>query len=262
MRKRHRKETSENSAVKEMSAQSYHLPWPKELSQGLMPGLLWAVTSFVMLIIDVRLGTLTIAGMLFFFYAMRKTPFGRARRHYVQGRIAYRDGKLQEALDCFVKALAIMPNAKDIYPVVGDLHFHFGDLAAAKNAYQQYFLRNSTDDNTRIWYAGKFMERGMFPEAVRELKKLPAESRREDQVVNVLGVCYLRMNQAAEAVQVLSPLAARKPGLAELELSARYLLAKAYIQLRETEKARNVLRQLEEDRPGFENVRQLLAELK
>ncbi|MDW7649981.1 MAG: tetratricopeptide repeat protein [Bacillota bacterium] len=238
----------------------YELPWPGELSQGMLPGLIWAGMSFMLLIMNWAYGVFSLAAMFIFFQTQRNTPVGRARRHYVRGRLAYRNGNFTEALEQFHQALEIIPEATAIYPVSADLYFMLDDIPKAKKLYQQYFQRKAEDHQMRIWYAGQLMERGLFAEAARELKKLPAGQRKDKQVVNVLAVCLLKTNHAPEALQILEP-AVKQGGSDEQQLSALYLLAKAYIQTGEKRKARSILQKLEQEQPGFEDVSQLLQTL-
>ncbi|MBS4031744.1 MAG: tetratricopeptide repeat protein [Clostridiales bacterium] len=236
---------------------AHDFPWPKELSQGLAPGLIWAVTVFFMFLMNWWYGVFSMAAMFIFFYSQRRTPVGQARRNYVQGRLAYRKNNLQEALDYFLAALEIMPEASAIYPAVGDLYFQLDDVAKAKNAYQQYFQRVSEDDITRTWYIGKLMERNMFSEASQEFRKLSMKSRKNIQIGNLMAVCYLKTNRADEAVRVLEP-GVRDTGTSEHELTSRYLLAKAYLQSGKHTKAHEILQRIQQDHPNFEDVPQLL----
>jgi predicted Zn-dependent protease len=179
----------------------------------------------------------------------------------VQGRLAYRKDKWEEALENFVKAIEIKPDAAAAYPVVGDLYFYFGDIAQFKKAYQQYFQLNTQDHHMRIWYAGKFMEIGQFVDAAKELKKLPAEQKKEAQVANLLGVCLLKTDQPKEALQALGAVALKSKGTGEQELTTRYFLAKAYLQTGDKGKAQQILRKLQDDQPGFEDVEELLKNI-
>ncbi|EEG76845.1 tetratricopeptide repeat protein [Dethiobacter alkaliphilus] len=240
---------------------SYELPWPRELSQGLAPGLLWAVTSFFLFLVYFWYGVASLALMFIFFQTQRNTPVGRARRFYVQGRQEYRKKNYTEALENFHKALEIKPDATVIYPVIGDLYFFREEIAKAKNAYQDYFRRMPEDHDMRIWYAGKFLERGQFAEAVKELKKLPAEVRRTPQVVNLLALCLLKSSQNKEAIQILEPAVRKNESDDEHLLTSRYFLAKAYLQDGQKETARSLLQKLEEEHPGLEDVPQLLSSL-
>jgi thioredoxin-like negative regulator of GroEL len=246
---------------KDHKTATYNLPWPQELSQGLGPGLIWAGTSFFLFLINWVYGLFSVAAMFIFFQTQKSSPVGRARRFYVQGRLAYRNGELEKALDHFNQALQIKPDAAAIYPVVGDLYFSFGDVAKAKKAYQSYFQRKEQDHQMRIWYAGKFMELGEFDDAVKELKKLPADQKKETQVANLLAVSLLKINQPREAQQVLEPIVKKNKGAKEQELSARYFLAKANLLLGEKEKAITILQLLEQDRAGFEDVPEILNAL-
>lgn len=239
---------------------SYELPWPKELSQGMVPGLIWTGMSFMMFMVNWTYGMFSVAAMFIFFQTQRNTPVGRGRRYYVRGRLAYKQQNIEEALTFFYESVKVMPEAAAIYPVIGDLHFMQGDIPKAKNAYQQYFQRKAEDYPLRMWYAGKLMEVSLFTEAATELKKLPAVQRKNNQVVNLLAVCLLKLNQAKEALQILESVA-KNEGIDEQQLSARYLLAKAYQQQGEKEKALRILKKLEQDHPGFEDVPQLIHSL-
>lgn len=249
-----------DNKTREKELPAHDFPWPKELSQGLAPGLIWAVTVFFMFLMNWWYGVFSMAAMFIFFYSQRRTPVGQARRNYVQGRLAYRKNNYQEALDYFLVALEIMPEASAIYPAVGDLYFQLDDVAKAKNAYQQYFHRVRQDAITRTWYVGKLMERNLFSEASQELKKLPIESRKNTQIGNLTAVCYLKTDRADEAARVLEPII-RGAGKSVDELTSRYLLAKAYLQDGKKTKAREILQKLEQDHPGFEDVPQLLKSL-
>lgn len=240
---------------------AHELPWPKELSQGLFPGLIWAVMSFFLFLINFTYGLISIAGMFLFFYTQRRTQVGRARRHYVLGRLAYRKENWDEALDSFNKALEIMPQAWAIYPAAGDLYFQTGDLAKAGAMYQKYFQQKHEDHQMRIWYAGKLMEHSRFAEAVRELRKLPHEAQKDLQVVNLLAVSLLKTNRASEAIHVLEPACKKQREPGEQALAARYFLAQGYLQAGEKEKARTVLVKIEQDRPGFEDVGIILEKI-
>ena len=238
----------------------YEIPWPKELRAGIVPGLLWSVVVFLMILLDWRLASLAIVAMLIYFYRQRKLPVGRARTHYVRGRIAYRKHELQEALGHFYKALEIMPDASAIYPVIGDIQFGLGELDYAGKAYSQYFEMED-DDNMRMWYAGKLMELSLFEEAAKELEKLPKDVRSEIQVINLLSVCYLKSGNTKNALNILEHIGLKETGTEEQELTCRYLLAKAYLEAGEKVKARRVLEKLNHDKPGFEDVPGLLAML-
>lgn len=240
---------------------SHELPWPQELSQGLAPGLLWAITSFMLFLVNYYYGLASIALMFVFFQTQRNTPVGKARRLYVQGRQAYRKNNLEEALEGFNKALAIKPDAKAIYPVMGDIYFSLEDVAKAKNTYQDYFRLVPEDHDMRIWYAGKFVERNQFEAAVKELKKLPAEIRRKIQVANLLALCLLKLGENKEALQVLAPVTRKVESEDEHQLTSRYFLAKAYLQDGQKANARHVLEKLEEDHPGLEDVPDLLRSI-
>lgn len=246
-----------DNKIRDNELPAHDFPWPKELSQGLAPGLIWAVTVFFMFLMNWWYGVFSVAAMFIFFYSQRRTPVGQARRNYVQGRLAYRKNNLQEALDYFLAALEIMPEASAIYPAVGDLYFQLDEVANAINAYQQYFHRVREDDITRTWFIGKLMERNLFSEASQELKKLPIESRKNSQIGNLMAVCYMKTDRVGEAVRVLEPIV-RGTGKSEHELTSRYLLAKAYLQSGKKTNAREVLHKLQQDHPGFEDVPQLL----
>lgn len=244
------------------NAPSYELPWPKELSQGLLPGLLWAATSFVMFMVSWLYGLASIILMFIFFQTQRNTAVGKARRHYVQGRLAYRRNEIHEALGHFNKALEIKPEAAAIYPVVGDIYFYLGDLPKAKKAYLSYFQRNDQDHQMRVWYAGKFMELGLFADAVREFKRLPADVKKELQVANLFAVSLLKTKQAREAIQLLEPVVHKHSDVKEEQaLSARYFLGRAYLDAGEKEKSRRILQKLEQDQPGYEDVADILKSL-
>jgi tetratricopeptide (TPR) repeat protein len=238
----------------------YEIPWPKELRAGIVPGLLWAGVVFVAILLDWRLASLAIVAMLVFFYRQRQFPVGRARTHYVRGRIAYRKHELKEALNHFYKALEMVPDASAIYPIVGDIQFGLDQLDQARSAYSQYFEMED-DDHMRVWFAGKLMERSLFAEASAELEKLPLDLKSEIQMVNLLAVCYLKSGDAKSALIILERAALRERGTGEQELTCRYLLAKAYLEVGEKGNARRILEELDHDKPGFEDVSGLLRML-
>ncbi len=246
---------------KEKDLSPLEIPWPKELSSGLGPGLLWAGSIFVLMLWDWRLAVLSAAGMLFFFHSQRHSPVGRARRHYVQGRLAYRRGNIQSALADFRQVLEIMPQAGAIYPVVGDIYFRLGDIGKARKTYRQYFHLRGNDHQTRIWYAGKLMEHALFAEAAEELKKLPDKVKSDLQVVNLLAVSLLKTKDSKGALAVLERAEVTMDGTSEHQLAARYLLGRAYLSAGEKEKAKATLRRLEQDSPGYEDTPRLLARL-
>lgn len=235
----------------------YELPWPKELSQGLAPGVIWMGVSFTLFLMHWMYGLFSVGVMFIFYKTQRNTPVGKGRKHYVQGRLAYRKQNFTEALEHFYQAVKIVPEATAVYPVIGDLNFMLGDLPQAKSAYHQFFQRNDDDHHMRIWYAGQLMEQSLFTEAIKELKTLPSSQRKNNQVANVLAVCYLKSNQPTEALQVLEPVA-RQGGTDEHQLTTQYLLAKSYLQTRRKEQAHEILQKLEREHPGFEDVPQLL----
>jgi thioredoxin-like negative regulator of GroEL len=105
------------------------------------------------------------------------------------------------------------------------------------------------------------MEHGLFSDAAGELKKLPAEIRKELQVVNLLAVNLLKTGDNRGALSVLEHAAADMNGTGEHQLAARYLSAKAYMAVKEKEKARRILLRLERDSPGYEDTPQLLEQI-
>jgi tetratricopeptide (TPR) repeat protein len=248
--------SQENETIKPLS---YELPWPKELSQGMGPGLLWSVTSFFLFLLHWGYGLLSVVLMFIFFQTQRRTPVGQARKHYVQGRMAIRRENYSEALACFNKTVEIKPEAAAVYPVIGDLQFHFGDMAKFKRAYQQYFQLHPQDHHMRMWYAGKYMEVGQFAEAAKELQKLPVAVKSEPQTANLLGVCLLKAEQGREALQILEHSLQKNKETGEQQFTSRYILAKAYLQAGQKDKAREVLSRLAAEKPDFEDVADLLA---
>ncbi|MBS4022707.1 MAG: tetratricopeptide repeat protein [Dethiobacter sp.] len=237
------------------------VPWPKELTPGVKMGVLWGVAVFIMMLFEWKLGLAAGIGMAVFVYNQRRTPVGRARAHFIQGRAAYRKHKLQEALEQFNQALEIMPDAKAIYPVVGDINFQLVHLPQAKKAYGQYFDYERNDNQMRIWYAGKLMEQSLYKEAAQELERLPADLKQEIQQLNLLALCYLKTGKIKNALNTLERHASKESGTGEHELISRYLLARIYIEAGEKVKARRILEKLDQDRPGFEDVPGLLAML-
>jgi tetratricopeptide (TPR) repeat protein len=238
----------------------YEIPWPKELRAGIVPGSIWAGVVFVAILLDWRLGALAIVAMLIYFYRQRQFPVGRARTHYVRGRMAYRKHELKEALNHFYKALEMVPDASAIYPIIGDIQFGLDQLDQARKAYSQYFEMED-DAHMRVWFAGKLMERSLFAEASEELEKLPADLKSDIQMVNLLAVCYLKSGNTKSALSVLERATLNKRGTDEQELTCRYLLAKAYLETGEKTKARRILEDLDHDKPGFEDVPGLLKML-
>lgn len=236
------------------------MPLPRELSQGLWPGLVMAGGVFFLLLKDWVMGGIMLALMAYYLYHQRRSPAGRARIYFMKGKFAYQDKKYDDAVIYLGKALELVPKAFIINAYLGDVFFSAKDLKSAQKAYQRYF-QQVNDHQVRIWYAGKLMEHGLFAEAYKELKKLPASISRERQVTNLVAVCALKSGHQKEALELLERAGIVENSSDEHELLARYLLAKAYMENKMNEKARKILQKLEQDSPGFEDVPQLLNSL-
>lgn len=246
--------------MKQKKMTTYEMPLPKELSQGLWPGMVLAGGVFLLMLRDWWLGGIMLVAMAFFLYYQRRTPAGQARIFFLKGKFAYQKKKYDDAVIYLGKALELVPEANIINAYLGDIFFSLKETKSAQKAYENYFKKTS-DEQMRIWYAGKLMEQGLFAEAFRELRKLPAEVARERQVINLTAVCALKSGHKKEALSLLESAGALAGSSDEHELTTRYLLARAYMENKMNEKARLVLQKLEQDSPGFEDVPQLLESL-
>ncbi|MBI5201207.1 MAG: tetratricopeptide repeat protein [Elusimicrobia bacterium] len=217
-------------------------------------------------------------------------PENAAEAHYQLGILEQRDGGLEKAIEHLKNAIAINPDSfqarltlAQVYEAKKDTDAALGEflaildrdpenVALRNHIGEVYFMRgelekseehfrhasNSAADNptTCLWLAILAEQRGDFNQAAAELAKSAA--LKDEAALNLRLSYYLtQANRIKEAVRALEEAHKKWPDNDDVA----YFLALGYDDLKETDKAADLLKELLKARPDFRDARFQLGAL-
>lgn len=92
----------------------------------------------------------------------------RAWTCYLYGSQCYENGKFDEALDYYQEGLALDPEFKDLWLLIGIAYSAKTDFAQAVNAFSSYILENQTEYLPRIYLGEVYEKTNQIQEAIDE----------------------------------------------------------------------------------------------
>lgn len=79
----------------------------------------------------------------------KKTPKGKANRHFTAGKHLLKNGRPEGALEEFIMAAKFMPDVSDLNLVIAELCEAIGKIELAVEYYEKY-LKQKPDNETKI----------------------------------------------------------------------------------------------------------------
>lgn len=152
-------------------------------------------------------------------------PRYKGARHNL-GLLAFRQGKLRDAIDWFLKEDALETNT-NVQLELGRAYARLGEPDSARAAYEAAVALDSTNATALMWLGQLHEELGELDEALavsRRGLRLKPESRDYQYII---GSLLNRMGQAEEAVPYLRPIADERPW----HHGAQYNLGQALMRL-------------------------------
>jgi len=190
----------------------------------------------------------------------RSKPLVRFGMVYQQGVRAATSGEYAKAIECFEQVQGEKPSPY-ISLALAQAYQQSGDTESAVRTYKEYLNSIPSDTGIQIRLISLLMLEGRYQEAVPILESLPEEIRQEPTVIGMLGACLIESGNPSLAIEVLkkAPLQKRTPD--PVLTTIRYALGKAYQATSDNKKALQMFRKVYADDPGFEDVREQIAEL-
>jgi tetratricopeptide (TPR) repeat protein len=135
---------------------------------------------------------------------------------------AQRSGDDATAIRKYQELLKVRPDVMEARANLGAALARAGRFDDAIEQYRAALAKSPQNAALRMNLALAYYKKGTYAEAARELEPLRADSR----AATLLGDCYVRLGQDANAIAILKPLAAAHPD----DLSVAWLLGSALIR--------------------------------
>ncbi|MXW11369.1 MAG: tetratricopeptide repeat protein [Synechococcus sp. SB0668_bin_13] len=146
------------------------------------------------------------------------------------GAALYQQGKLQEAIDYYKKALAIDPNSLDILNNLGAALYQQGKLQEAVDYYKKALAIDPNSLDALSGLGAALIQLGEAQEAIYYCKKALAIDPNFVDALNNLGEGLAQLGENEEAITILRKAISLSPGhpIAHKNLSLKLLLSGDY----------------------------------
>jgi serine/threonine-protein kinase len=162
--------------------------------------------------------------------AIELSPSLAFARHYL-GISLVRQGRLDEALDEFLKARELDPLSSVIARNVALPYYFKRDYSRALHLLQQANELGPAFSQT--WEIGVYVQNGLFNETLTELEKAKQERKSDPILIYGTGMVYAAQQKRAEALQIVKEV----EEMSGASLSEAHWIAKIYAALNERELA-------------------------
>ncbi|GEA16296.1 hypothetical protein E308F_25400 [Moorella sp. E308F] len=256
---------AEQNVSSQPKIEGYNLDIPPELATSTTYtslGCLWFLISVIFLFIWWPLGVLGIIIQIAWASKSANSPTGKAKNHFLQGKIALQKGEWQKALEEFLKVLEIKPEIILLYREIAFLYRRLDNPEEAAKYFEKYLASYPDDAVIKLNYASTLGITKQYHKAIEILQSLPPEMKQELVVINALASAFLGLNKPELALEVLEkgPVRSRKSMDEQMKLF-RYLLGITYKELGENNKAIKQFYKIYVEDTEYEDVKALLKEL-
>ena len=128
----------------------------------------------------------------------------QASQESIRGNVLIRQGKLDEAHDCFLRALKLMPGFSEALLGIGTIHFMSERFEAALEVYKK--VVQVKPDSAMILYdfGNKLQERGLYDTAINAYKEALCHMPKESNILTNMGSTLVKAERLDEAIKVLN----------------------------------------------------------
>jgi len=151
--------------------------------------------------------------------------------YYLQGRIEFEQGNINESIINLERALNIEPEMKEANILIGNVYFVKGDILKAHSIFSR-MLRIYPDNKKALYFMGFIYYRQReFMKSERMFKRYLTFFPDDYNVLDFLARIYLRMNRTEKAIEAWKIITELSPN----SINERILKAKAFFFLEEFE---------------------------
>ncbi len=166
-------------------------------------------------------------------------------------------GNLKEALRLYQRALTIEPDSIYVLLNLGQTYEKLGDAAAAESTYRHAVAADPKSGDAANALGLLLAKQGKTSEARKLFETAIAIRRNDSSAINNLGVLFLNIGQPDDAIAAFQYGIKMAPDDDGLYLN----LARVWVKLGNRDKARELMRELLERKPGHPVAQRALREL-
>lgn len=137
---------------------------------------------------------------------------------HIDGLIAYKENRFDEAQSLFLKVLSSTPEYAPSQLMLGIINFQKNNLSNAASYLEQYLMLNPDEYRPNLVYALILLKQGNSAQASKILSKLHAQNPNDTDVLSLLASAYLANKDSVKAITHLRKAVALKPQKAGLRL--------------------------------------------